>query len=109
MSEIERLLGILPTAATASKAWEEYGEVIVCEDEAEMVAEADRIASEHVQVMTDRDDWFLENLTNYGALFLGPRTVQMQLASATIKLGLESPAALADVLREASVDVAAPA
>jgi sulfopropanediol 3-dehydrogenase len=74
MSEIERLLGILPTAATASKAWEEYGEVIVCEDEAEMVAEADRIASEHVQVMTRDPDYFLENMTNYGALFLGPRT-----------------------------------
>jgi sulfopropanediol 3-dehydrogenase len=74
MSEIERLLGILPTAATASKAWEEYGEVIVCEDEAEMVAEADRIASEHVQVMTRDPDYFLENMTNYGAMFLGPRT-----------------------------------
>jgi sulfopropanediol 3-dehydrogenase len=74
MSEIERLLGILPTAATASKAWEEYGEVIVCEGEAEMVAEADRIASEHVQVMTRDPDYFLKNMTNYGALFLGPRT-----------------------------------
>jgi sulfopropanediol 3-dehydrogenase len=74
MSEIERLLGILPTAATASKAWEDYGEVIVCEDEAQMVAEADRIASEHVQVMTRDPDYFLKNMTNYGALFLGPRT-----------------------------------
>jgi len=74
MSEIERLLRILPTAATASKAWEEYGEVIVCEYEAEMVAEADRIASEHVQVMTRDPDYFLKNMTNYGALFLGPRT-----------------------------------
>jgi sulfopropanediol 3-dehydrogenase len=74
ISEIKRLLGILPTAATASKAWEEYGEVIVCEGEAEMVAEADRIASEHVQVMTRDPDYFLKNMTNYGALFLGPRT-----------------------------------
>jgi sulfopropanediol 3-dehydrogenase len=74
MSEIQRLLAILPTAATASKAWDEYGEVIVCDSEDEMVAEADRIASEHVQVMTRDPDYFLENMTNYGALFLGPRT-----------------------------------
>jgi sulfopropanediol 3-dehydrogenase len=74
MAEIERLLTILPTAAIARKAWEDYGEVIVCEDEAEMVREADRIASEHVQVMTRDPDYFLANMTNYGALFLGPRT-----------------------------------
>lgn len=74
MSEIRRLLGILPTASTASKAWEEYGEVIICDGEDEMVAEADRIASEHVQVMTRDPDYFLKNMTNYGALFLGPRT-----------------------------------
>lgn len=74
MAEIERLLKILPTAAIARKAWETFGEVIVCEDAEEMVREADRIASEHVQVMTRDPDYFLERMTNYGALFLGPRT-----------------------------------
>ena len=74
MSEIQRILGILPTAEVAAKAWDEYGEVIVCESEEEMVKEADRIASEHVQVMTRDPDFFLNNMTNYGALFLGPRT-----------------------------------
>jgi sulfopropanediol 3-dehydrogenase len=74
MSEIERLLQILPTGAVAAKAWEDYGEVIVCDSEEEMVREADRIASEHVQVMTRDPDYFLNNMTNYGALFLGPRT-----------------------------------
>src|ERR1700754_702888 len=74
MAEVERLLKILPTAAIAAKAWEDYGEVIVCEDEDEMVREADRIASEHVQVMTRDPEYFLKNMTNYGALFLGPRT-----------------------------------
>ena len=74
MAEIERLLKILPTAAIAAKAWEDYGEVIVCEDEDEMIREADRIASEHVQVMTRDPDFFLKKMTNYGALFLGPRT-----------------------------------
>lgn len=74
MSEIQRLLGILPTAPVAAKAWEDYGEVIVCDSYEEMVREADRIASEHVQVMTKDPDYFLANMTNYGALFLGPRT-----------------------------------
>ncbi|MEH2512926.1 sulfopropanediol 3-dehydrogenase [Nitrobacteraceae bacterium AZCC 1564] len=74
MAEIERLLKILPTGAIAAKAWEDYGEVIVCDSEEEMVKEADRIASEHVQVMTRDPDYFLKNMTNYGALFLGPRT-----------------------------------
>lgn len=74
MAEIERLLAILPTAAVARKAWEDYGEVIVCDSEEEMVREADRIASEHVQVMTRDPDYFLKHMTNYGALFLGPRT-----------------------------------
>lgn len=72
--EIERLLGILPTAGTARVSWEEYGEVILCDTYEEMLTVADDIASEHVQVMTDRDDWFLENMTCYGALFLGART-----------------------------------
>ncbi|BBF71627.1 histidinol dehydrogenase [Sphingomonas bisphenolicum] len=74
MREIERLLMILPTADYASKAWETYGEVIVAEDDAEMVRIADAIASEHVQVMTADPDYFLQNMTNYGALFLGART-----------------------------------
>jgi len=74
MAEIERILGILPTADTAAKSWEDYGEVIVCGTYDEMLQVADDIASEHVQVMTDRDDWFLDNMTCYGALFLGPRT-----------------------------------
>ncbi|MBQ4825801.1 histidinol dehydrogenase [Leisingera sp. HS039] len=74
LSEIDRLLDILPTAGTAKVSWEEYGEVIVCDTYEEMLQVADDIASEHVQVMTDRDDWFLENMTCYGALFLGPRT-----------------------------------
>jgi sulfopropanediol 3-dehydrogenase len=74
MAEVERLLAILPTAAIARKAWTDYGEVIVCDDLAEMAKEADRIASEHVQVMTRDDDFFLRTMTNYGALFLGPRT-----------------------------------
>ncbi|MBR0657869.1 histidinol dehydrogenase [Neoroseomonas oryzicola] len=74
MAEVERLLTILPTAGIARKAWEDYGEVIVCDSEEEMVREADRIASEHVQVMTRDPDYFLANMTNYGALFLGPRT-----------------------------------
>lgn len=74
LAEIDRLLAILPTADTARKSWEDYGEVIVCDSYDEMLQVADDIASEHVQVMTDRDDWFLENMTCYGALFLGPRT-----------------------------------
>jgi sulfopropanediol 3-dehydrogenase len=74
IAEVERLLAILPTAAIARQAWENYGEVIVCDDTAEMVREADRIASEHVQVMTRDPDYFLNNMRNYGALFLGPRT-----------------------------------
>ncbi len=74
MAEIDRILKIIPTADTASKSWEDYGEVILCDTYDEMLEVADDIASEHVQVMTDRDDWFLENMTCYGALFLGPRT-----------------------------------
>ena len=74
LSEIDRLLQILPTADTASVSWRDYGEVIVCDSYDEMLEVANDIASEHVQVMTDRDDWFLEHMTCYGALFLGPRT-----------------------------------
>jgi sulfopropanediol 3-dehydrogenase len=72
--EVERLLLILPTAEHARKAWENYGEVIIAEDDAEMVRIADEIASEHVQVMTRDPDYFLQHMTNYGALFLGART-----------------------------------
>jgi sulfopropanediol 3-dehydrogenase len=74
MGWVEKLLAQMPTGKIAGKAWEDYGQVIVADDYDEMVKVADAIASEHVQVMTDRDDWFLENMTNYGALFLGPRT-----------------------------------
>jgi sulfopropanediol 3-dehydrogenase len=74
MSEVDRLLSILPTADAAKKAWEDFGEVIVCDGTDEMVKEADRVASEHVQVMTRDPDYFLNNMVNYGSLFLGPRT-----------------------------------
>ena len=74
LTEIDRLLEILPTRDTASVSWADYGEVILCDTYEEMLEVADDIASEHVQVMTDRDDWFLEHMTCYGALFLGPRT-----------------------------------
>ena len=74
MEEIERLLKILPTADAAGKAWADFGEVIVCDSPDEMVREADRIASEHVQVMTRDPNYFLNNMKNYGSLFLGART-----------------------------------
>jgi len=74
LAEVERLLSILPTAPLASVSWRDFGEVILCDSDEEMVREADRIASEHVQVMTRDPDYFLENMKNYGALFLGPRT-----------------------------------
>ena len=74
MDEVDRLLEILPTAKTAGVSWRDYGQVIVCDTYEEMVQEADRIASEHVQVMTKDPDYFLENMHNYGALFLGHRT-----------------------------------
>jgi sulfopropanediol 3-dehydrogenase len=74
MAAIERQLQWLPTAPIARQAWDVYGQVIVAEDDAEMVKIADEIASEHVQVMTRDPDYFLQNMTNYGALFLGHRT-----------------------------------
>jgi len=74
MAEVERQLKILPTAGIAAKAWAVYGEVIVCDTYEEMLAKADELASEHVQVMTRDPDYFLNGMTNYGALFLGPRT-----------------------------------
>ncbi len=74
LAEVDRLLAILPTAETASVSWRDYGEVILCADHEEMLRVSEEMAYEHVQVMTDRDDWYLENMTAYGALFLGPRT-----------------------------------
>ena len=74
LREIDRLLKILPTADTAAVSWADYGEVILCDTYEEMLTVANDMASEHVQVMTTRDDWFLEHMTCYGALFLGPRT-----------------------------------
>lgn len=74
LAEIDRLLVIIPTTETATASWRDYGEIILCNTYEEMLDVANDIASEHVQVMTDRDDWFLENMHSYGALFLGPRT-----------------------------------
>ncbi|KPQ07378.1 MAG: sulfopropanediol 3-dehydrogenase HpsN [Rhodobacteraceae bacterium HLUCCA12] len=74
LAEIDRLLAILPTAETAAASWRDYGEMILCDDHDAMLRVANEKAYEHVQVMTDRDDWYLENMHSYGALFLGPRT-----------------------------------
>ena len=74
LRQITILLQKLPTARIAGEAWERHGQIILCDSEAEMVSEADRLASEHVQVMTRDPDYFLVNLKNYGALFLGART-----------------------------------
>ncbi|HQT77447.1 MAG: histidinol dehydrogenase [Rhodospirillales bacterium 20-64-7] len=73
-AEIERQLKVLPTADIASVAWRDHGQVILCDTDEELVAEADRIASEHVQVLTRDPRWFLDRMTNYGALFLGKET-----------------------------------
>lgn len=74
MAEVERQLTVLSTAEIAGQAWRDYGQVILCDSYEEMVQVADEIASEHVQVMTRDPNYFLENMTNYGALFLGPET-----------------------------------
>jgi sulfopropanediol 3-dehydrogenase len=74
IAEVERQLLTLPTAPIAGQAWRDYGQVIVCDTYEEMVKVADDIASEHVQVMTKDPDYFLANMTNYGALFLGAKT-----------------------------------
>ena len=74
MAEVERQLAILPTAEIARESWVEYGSVILCETIDEMLEVADQLAYEHVQVMTEDPDYFADNMTNYGALFLGPRT-----------------------------------
>ncbi len=74
LAQIDHLLARLPTGPVAAQAWRDHGQVILCDSHDEMAAEADRIASEHVQVMTRCDDWYLDRLRNYGALFLGART-----------------------------------
>ena len=74
LAEVGRLLQILPTAATAAASWRDYGEVILCDTHADMLQVANDMAYEHVQVMTDRDDWYLAKMHSYGALFLGART-----------------------------------
>ena len=74
LAEVDRLLAILPTRETAAISWRDYGEVILCADHDEMLRTANDMAYEHVQVMTDRDDWYLAGMHSYGALFLGPRT-----------------------------------
>ena len=74
LTEIDNQLKTLPTADIAAKSWENYGEVILCENDEEMLAVADEIASEHVQIMTKDPDYYLNNMTNYGALFVGPET-----------------------------------
>lgn len=73
-AEIERQLAVLPTADIAGVAWRDHGQVILCDTDEELLSEADRIASEHVQVLTRNPRWFLEHMTNYGALFLGKET-----------------------------------
>ncbi|MEM1230065.1 MAG: histidinol dehydrogenase [Pseudomonadota bacterium] len=74
LAQIELQLKTLPTADIAGEAWANYGHIILCDTDEEMLAEADRLASEHVQVMTRNPDYFLENMSNYGALFLGQET-----------------------------------
>ncbi|MGU7800950.1 histidinol dehydrogenase, partial [Escherichia coli] len=74
LAEIDRLLAVLPTAEIARQSWAKFGEIIVAEDREEMLKIANDLAFEHVQVMTRDPDWFLENMQNFGALFLGPRT-----------------------------------
>jgi sulfopropanediol 3-dehydrogenase len=72
--EIGRQLETLETADIASVSWRDYGQIILVDSLEEACVEADKVASEHVQIMTADDDYFLENMTNYGALFIGPRT-----------------------------------
>jgi sulfopropanediol 3-dehydrogenase len=72
--EVDRLLKVLPTAETAAVSWRDYGDVILCESYDEMLSTGNDMAYEHVQIMTNRDDWFLQHMHSYGALFLGSRT-----------------------------------
>lgn len=73
-AEIDRQLQTLPTADVAGVAWRDYGQVILVDTVDELISEADRIASEHVQVMTENPRLFLDRMTNYGGLFLGDKT-----------------------------------
>ncbi|RMF05233.1 MAG: histidinol dehydrogenase, partial [Chloroflexi bacterium] len=72
--EIGRQLETLQTADVAGKAWADYGQIILVDSDEEAVIEADKVASEHVQILTRNPRYFLDNMTNYGSLFLGPRT-----------------------------------
>ncbi len=74
IAEVQRQLQVLPTRAVAAEAWDGYGEVIVCDSREEMAELADRLAFEHVQILTREPDFFLARMRNYGAMFLGPRT-----------------------------------
>jgi sulfopropanediol 3-dehydrogenase len=74
LEEIERQLTVLPTAEVAGQAWRDYGEIILVDNLEEAVIEADRIASEHVEILTENPRYFLDNMTNYGSLFLGKET-----------------------------------
>ncbi len=74
IAEVARQLDRLPTAEVARQSWADYGAVILCDSDQEMVAQANKLAFEHVQVMTKDPECFLDNMTNYGAMFLGPRT-----------------------------------
>ena len=73
-AEIDKVLARLETREVAGVAWRDYGQIILCDNQEEMLAEAEKVCSEHVQVMTADPDWFLKHMTNYGALFLGART-----------------------------------
>jgi len=74
IEEIERQLKVLPTADIARVSWADYGQILVVDSLEEAVVEANRLAFEHVEILTENPDYFLENLTNYGSLFLGPET-----------------------------------
>ncbi|MEC8426175.1 MAG: histidinol dehydrogenase [Pseudomonadota bacterium] len=74
LSEIDRLLDILPTANITKGSWKNFGEIILCEDQEDMLIEANKLAYEHVQVMTKDPSYFLKNLKNFGSLFLGQET-----------------------------------
>ncbi len=73
-AEIDKQLQTLATADVAGQAWRDYGQIILADTDEELVQEADRLASEHVEVLTANPDYFLEHMTNYGSLFLGPET-----------------------------------
>ncbi len=74
LTEIKRLLDILPTSNITKISWENFGEIILCKDEEDMLIEANKLSYEHVQVMTKNPTFFLDNLKNFGSLFLGEET-----------------------------------